>query len=394
MVAARPNFMKIAPFARELVRHRETVEHILVHTGQHYDEAMSDAFFRTLGIPQPDVHLGIGSGTHAEQVGRTMMAFEPILRERRPDWVVVVGDVNATCACAITARKECVRLAHIEAGLRSFDMEMPEEINRIITDRLSDALFTTDAIADGHLKAEGVPPERIARVGNIMIDSLEEHREAAARLDPNSICARRRLPGATHPLPPLEDGRWAVLTLHRPSNVDDPATLQPLAELFAKELAAEQPLIWPLHPRCLRQLEQIGLLDRLRRTPGLVLTHPLEYDAMLRLTMGARVALTDSGGLQEECCVWGVPFVALRWNTERPITLAEHGGTGLLAGNDPQRVREAYQQACRMPRAAHRPPLWDGHTAARIVERLLAWPASGGPASERNTPFIRENKGP
>ncbi len=370
VVGARPNFMKIAPLARELARFPDRFEPILVHTGQHYDATMSDSFFRDLNIPPPDVDLEIGSGSHAEQVGRTMIAFEKVLQERRPDWVIVVGDVNATCACSITAKKEHIRLAHIEAGLRSFDLDMPEEINRMVTDRLSDLLFTTDELADANLLKEGVPGERIKRVGNIMIDTLEQQRGRAAALDPNRIVVEQVLPGLCAPMPPLRDNAFAVLTLHRPSNVDNREIMHPLVEFLTQDVAAVMPLIWPVHPRTRKQLEAHDLWTELTRCPGLILTRPLGYHEMLRLTMGARVMLTDSGGLQEECCVLGTPCLTLRGNTERPVTQTEHGGVSVLVGNDVPRIRAEFRLAAGRPRAEHRPPLWDGRTAQRIVACL------------------------
>ena len=360
--------MKIAPFVHALGRQPDLFRHTLVHTGQHYDATMSAAFFQALSIPPADVELGIGSGTHAEQVGRAMIAFEPVLRARRPDWVVVVGDVNATCACAITAKKEQVKLAHVEAGLRSFDLAMPEEINRMVTDRLAELLFTTDALADANLRAEGTPEARIKRVGNIMIDTLEAQRAVAAALEPARIAAATRLPvPAPPPLPALRDDAFAVVTLHRPSNVDDRRVLAGLVDFLIDEVAAAMPLIWPVHPRCRRQLELQGLWPRVAASKSVVMTAPLDYHAMLRLNMGARVLLTDSGGLQEECCVLGTPCLTLRENTERPITLREHGGVSVLVGHDVARLRSAWQEALRQPRAVHRPPLWDGHAAERIV---------------------------
>jgi UDP-N-acetylglucosamine 2-epimerase (non-hydrolysing) len=371
VVGARPNFMKIAPFARQLARHPDRFEHVLVHTGQHYDAAMSDNFFQALNIPPPDVDLDIGSGTHAEQVGRTMIAFEKVVQERRPDWVVVVGDVNATCACAITAKKEHVQLAHIESGLRSFDLDMPEEINRMVTDRLADLLFTTDAMADDNLLKEGAAPERIRRVGNIMIDTLEAQRAMALKLTLADLCRAQALPGAPTPPPPLKDDRYVAVTLHRPSNVDDPDILGPLVGFLAGEVAPRIPVIWPVHPRTRKQLERFGLWETVRNTAGLVLTQPLGYHEMLRATLGARVMLTDSGGLQEECCVLGTPCLTLRWNTERPITLQEHGGAGVLVGNDIPKLHAAFRDAMARPRREHRPPLWDGRTAERIVACFL-----------------------
>jgi UDP-N-acetylglucosamine 2-epimerase (non-hydrolysing) len=360
--------MKIAPFARELARFPDRFESLLVHTGQHYDEALSAAFFRELGIPAPDIDLGIGSGSHAEQVGRTMIAFEKVVQERAPDWVVVVGDVNATCACAITAKKEHVKLAHIEAGLRSFDLDMPEEINRMVTDRLSDLLFTTDAMADANLRREGVPDDRIRRVGNIMIDTFEAQRERAVALDPQRIVERQPLEGvARGTLPVLADNAFAVMTLHRPSNVDARSALTAVVEVALGDIASRMPLVWPMHPRTRKQLEAFGLWSRLAAHPSVLLTPPLGYLDMLRLTLGARVMLTDSGGLQEECCVAGTPCVTLRRNTERPITLREHGGVSTLVGNDPARIRAAFLDAMAEPRTPQRPPLWDGHAAERMV---------------------------
>jgi len=367
VVGARPNFMKIAPFVRQLERFPDDFAHTLVHTGQHYDASMSESFFRDLKIPHPDVDLEIGSGSHAEQVGKTMIAFEKVVRDHRPDWIVVVGDVNATCACSITAKKEHIQLAHIESGLRSFDLDMPEEINRMVTDRLSDLLFTTDELADANLLKEGVPANRIKRVGNIMIDSLEEHRLAAAALHPDLFCAAQAIPGSLHPNPPLRDNRYSVITLHRPSNVDDKDILGELVAFLTTDVAPVLPLIWPLHPRTRKQLEGFGFWETLRNCPGVILTQPLGYHEMLRLTLGAKVMLTDSGGLQEECCVLGTPCLTLRKNTERPVTLREHGGASILVGNDIGTIRQEFRLAATLPRAQHRPPLWDGHTAERIV---------------------------
>lgn len=367
VVGARPNFMKIAPLVRELRRHQARFEHILVHTGQHYDIAMSGSFFRDLGIPQPDIDLGIGSGTHAEQVGRTMIAFESVVQRFTPDWVVVVGDVNATCACAITAKKEHRKLAHIEAGLRSFDLDMPEEINRMVTDRLADLLFTTDELADRNLRHEGVPEERIKRVGNIMIDTLDQQLPAARALAPAAFCRERSLRGRDKPVPGLEDDRFAVVTLHRPSNVDSPHALKDLTAFFTKEVSSALPLVWPVHPRTRKQLEAFGLWQSVLDCPGIIPTEPLGYHEMLRLTMGAQVMFTDSGGLQEECCVLGTPCLTLRRNTERPVTLREHGGASILVGNEIPVIRGAFRDILGHPRRMYRPPLWDGHTAERIV---------------------------
>lgn len=368
VVGARPNFMKVAPLCRAF-RSCPEVKHVLVHTGQHYDVRMSEQFFRELDIPQPDVNLGIGSGTHAEQVGRTMMAFEKVIDAERPDWVVVFGDVNATCACSICAKKQHVRCAHVEAGLRSRDMDMPEEVNRLVTDRLSDLLFTPDRLSDANLRAEGVQEERIRFVGNVMIDTLERERGKAAALDLDGIVREGRIDAAA-PAPRLADDGYVAVTLHRPSNVDRRETLVPAVRFLLDEVSRERPVVWAVHPRTRKALEAFGLWDALCADPNMVLVNPLGYHAMLRLNMGARLFLTDSGGLQEECCVLGTPCLTMRWNTERPVTLMEHGGASVLVGNDVEKVRAAYRAQVDAPRRASRPPLWDGHAAERIAAAL------------------------
>lgn len=365
--------MKVAPLCRALKAYPD-VEHVLVHTGQHYDVRMSERFFEELDIPLPDINLGIGSGTHAEQVGRTMIAFEKVVRDVRPDWVVVLGDVNATIACSITAKKEHVRCAHVEAGLRSGDMDMPEEINRIVTDRLCDLLLTPDRLSSANLRREGVVEDRIRFVGNIMIDTLERERGKAAALDIADIVRGNMIDGCAAKagsLPMLADGGYAAMTMHRPSNVDRREVLAPLIEFILGEVAAEMPVVWAMHPRAKKQLEAFGLWERVASNPGMILVDPLGYHAMLRLNMGARVMLTDSGGLQEECCVLGTPCLTMRWNTERPVTLAEHGGASELVGNDVGRLGEAYRRAMSAARKPTRPELWDGHAADRIAEAIV-----------------------
>jgi UDP-N-acetylglucosamine 2-epimerase (non-hydrolysing) len=374
VVGARPNFIKIAPFLRALKGEElkgESIESCLVHTGQHYDKRMSFAFFEEMDIPHPDIDLGVGSGSHAEQVGRTMMAFEAVVREFHPDWIVVVGDVNATCACSIVAKKEQVRLAHIEAGLRSFDLGMPEEINRMVADRLADMLFTTDEIASGNLRREGVPEEKICMVGNIMIDSLEASRDrAAALILENVVKAGRRLsPRELNGM--IMEGCYALMTLHRPSNVDRRDILSPLVNFLVNECAADAPVIWPVHPRTEERLRQFGLWDAVAAHPNIILMYPIGYIEMLRLNMSARLVLTDSGGLQEECCVLGTPCLTMRRNTERPMTLIEYGGVSELAGNSVDEIRPIYMKMKMRERKILRPPLWDGRTAPRIVEKLI-----------------------
>jgi len=369
VVGARPNFMKIAPFIEALHNTADAdTEHFLVHTGQHYDRNMSESFFEVLGIPHPDADLGVGSGSHAEQVGKTMMAFEPVLREWRPDWVVVVGDVNATCACALTARKEGVRVAHIEAGLRSFDDSMPEEINRIVTDRLSHLLFTTDELADANLLREGVDARSIRRVGNIMIDTLEKNRDRAQALNVQHIAGEHHVDEHASRDVSRLGGGFALMTLHRPSNVDRRETLEPLVNLFCERLSPRLPLVWSLHPRTRERLQRYGLWERVVESENILLLDPLSYIEMLKLNMEARILLTDSGGMQEECCVVGTPCITLRENTERPVTLEEHGGVSVLAGNNPEKIERFFGDMLDRGKRTFRPPLWDGRTSLRIAE--------------------------
>lgn len=369
VVGARPNFMKVAPFCRALKAYPE-VEHVLVHTGQHYDVRMSETFFRELGIPNPDINLEIGSGTHAEQVGKTMIAFEKVIKDEKPDWVVVLGDVNATIACSVTAKKEHVKCAHIEAGLRSRDMDMPEEINRLVTDRLSDLLFTPDRLSNANLKAEGVEDEKIKFVGNIMIDTLERERAKAEGIDLGDIVKENRIEEQSGEVQLKERGYVAV-TMHRPSNVDQKETLEPAIRFMLDEVAKDMPIVWAIHPRAIKQLKAFGLWDEVVKHPNMILLKPLGYHAMLRLNMGAKLFMTDSGGLQEECCVLGTPCLTMRWNTERPITLVENGGASQLVGNDVGKIREAYHAALSSERRPSRPELWDGKTAERIAEILV-----------------------
>lgn len=377
--------MKIAPLAVAVRDHNmkwphKPVQHVLVHSGQHYDPALSSRFFQELGIPDPDYHLEVGSGSHAYQVGTTMIAFETVLLKEKPDWVIVVGDVNATCACALTAKKHQFRVAHVEAGLRSNDWAMPEEVNRVVTDRLSDLLFTTCKFANANLAGEGVAAEKIKLVGNIMIDTLESQRLLAADRDPEQILRDNR--PADLPLPTdfrLDKNGFAVLTLHRPSNVDDPVTLSRNLELIL-ELGEELPIIFPVHPRTAGRFKEYGLWQRLTSGSRIIVVEPLGYLDLLALTSVARVVLTDSGGIQEECCIVGTPCLTLRANTERPVTLAENGGTNHLVGTDPARVKEVFHRVLGQARHPHRPSLWDGNTARRILEWLVAEtvvPASG-----------------
>lgn len=378
VVGARPNFMKVAPFCRALKKCKG-VKHILVHTGQHYDVKMSERFFKELGIPKPQVNLGIGSGTHAEQVGRTMIEFEKVLKKEKPDWVVVIGDVNATCACSITAKKEHIKVAHIEAGLRSRDMDMPEEINRLVTDRLSDLLLTPDRLSNANLMAEGVSTKKIKFVGNIMIDTLEHERAKAAKLSLDKIVrdnlideVKVKVKGEQWNVPHLVDGGYIGMTMHRPSNVDKKEVIKPMIDFIVDEVAKELPIIWAIHPRAKKRLEEFGLWKKVVACKNLILVDPLGYHAMLRLNMGAKMFMTDSGGLQEECCVLGTPCMTMRWNTERPITLQENGGASILVGNNIKKLRAAFRKEMKSKRTPSRPPLWDGKTAERIAKIITS----------------------
>ena len=355
VVGARPNLMKIAPLMDAWAR-RPGVEALLVHTGQHYDANMSELFFRELGIPEPDLNLEVGSASHAVQTAEIMRAFEPVVLEKRPDAVIVVGDVNSTIACGLVAVKLGVKLVYVEAGLRSFDRTMPEEINRVLVDAISDQLFCTEESGVRNLRHEGVPDQRIHLVGNVMIDTLLRHR---ARAD-----ASRALLDLG-----LEPRRYAVLTLHRPANVDDPGVLGRLLDALA-EIHRDLAIVFPVHPRTRQKLASFGLAGRLAALPGLRLVEPLGYLDFLKLMAEARLVLTDSGGIQEETTILGVPCLTLRENTERPVTVEQ--GTNRLVGRDPARILAAWR-AIRddAPAPARVPPLWDGRAAERIADVLL-----------------------
>ena len=367
--------MKIAPFVRAIEKYNyeneEKIQHILVHTGQHYDVRMSEAFFKALGIPDPDINLEIGSGSHAEQIGYTMIAFEKVLLEQKPDWVVVVGDVNATLSCSVVTKKLNIKLCHIEAGLRSGDMTMPEEINRLVTDRLSDLLLTPDTLSSKNLRKEGIPEEKIHFVGNIMIYTLEANREKSAHLQLDTIIKENLINGCPYPNRSPIDFGYLLMTLHRPSNVDPEEVFVPLIKFLLNEVTNDHLLIWPIHPRARKQLISLGFWRSVTNSPSLILLEPVGYHEMVRLNLGAKIMLTDSGGLQEECCVLGTPCLTLRWNTERPVTLRENGGASVLVGNNIDRIRKEYFHTLTLNRLPSRPDLWDGHTAERIVEKLV-----------------------
>lgn len=353
VVGARPNFMKVAPVLAAGRAHAE-VRQILVHTGQHYDAAMSDRFFADLGLPDPDEHLGVGAGTHAEQTARIMLGFEPVLERHRPDWVVVYGDVNSTVACALVAAKKGVPVSHVEAGLRSRDRGMPEELNRIVTDQLADLLLTPSRDADRNLEAEGIPSERIRFVGNVMVDTLLSLRDRAVALAMPARCG-------------VEAGHYVFVTLHRPSNVDHPAVLGGLLDGLAA-IAREVPVIFAVHPRTRQRMGEHNLVPR----AGTVqLRDPLGYLETISLVEGAAMVITDSGGLQEETTVLGVPCLTVRPNTERPVTITE--GTNRLVGSTTAEVIAGFEAVRGSGSAGpRRPEGWDGRAGERVMESLLA----------------------
>ncbi len=367
VVGARPNFMKIAPIQRALAAEAR-LRGCLVHTGQHYDEAMSDSFFADLGIAPPEVNLAVGSASHAAQTAEIMRRFEPVLDEVRPACIVVVGDVNSTLAAALVAAKKGVPVAHVEAGLRSFDRTMPEEVNRVLTDQLSDLLFTTERGALANLTREGIDPNRVHFVGNVMIDTLRANlgRAVPAAETIAALDGAARLPG---------DGRgYAVLTLHRPSNVDDPAALRALMATLM-EVARRLPIVFPAHPRTRARIAEAGLEPDLARS-AVLMTAPVPYLAMLGLMAEARAVLTDSGGIQEETTALGVPCFTLRTSTERPITIDE--GTNTMVGTDRARILAGIDDLLATGgKAGRSPDLWDGEAAGRIVA-VLAGTFAGG----------------
>jgi UDP-N-acetylglucosamine 2-epimerase (non-hydrolysing) len=355
VVGARPNLMKMAPLVDKMARHSE-IEQTLLHTGQHYDDNMSRIFFEELSLPEPDVYLGVGSCSHAWQTAQVMIGFEKICLDFEPRLVVVVGDVNSTLACAVTASKLWIPVAHVEAGLRSFDRRMPEEINRVVTDAVSDLLFTTSRDADENLRREGIDSARIHFVGNVMIDTLLQHRQRAAQSD---VLARLG----------LSPRGYALMTLHRPSNVDNRDTLEGILRAL-EAIQARLPLVFPIHPRTRKNLLSFGLSEQAAGMAGLVLTEPLGYLDFLCLMDHARLVLTDSGGIQEESTIVGVPCLTLRENTERPVTVTE--GTNEVIGSSPERIVEATMAILEgWGKEGRVPELWDGRAAERIVAVLL-----------------------
>lgn len=362
VVGARPNFMKIAPIAQEMKKF-PTIEHCLVHSGQHYDELLSGNFFSDLNLPTPNVNLQVGSGSQAQQTAEIMKRLEPVLLQYKPQMLLVVGDVNSTLAAALTAVKLRIPIAHIEAGLRSFDMAMPEEVNRKLTDAISDLLFVTEQSGVENLQREGVAAEKIFMVGNVMIDCLLQHRELATQSNIQDRLGMRKNGADYSP--------YGVLTLHRPSNVDDPKILRGILDAVSL-LAAEMPIFFPVHPRTQKNIESFGLRRYLSAgggNTGIVPLAPVGYLDFLALNDHSRLVLTDSGGVQEETTALGVPCLTLRENTERPATVED--GSNMVVGVNPERILEAGRLLLLNPaRSSRRPPLWDGQASVRIVNTI------------------------
>lgn len=375
VVGARPNFMKIAPILAAIRKYNKQgadpkLESILVHTGQHYDQAMSQSFFKDLGLPRPDLNLDVGSGSHAEQTGKIMMAFEKVLEQTLPEMVLVVGDINSTLAGTLAAKKMNIPVAHVEAGLRSRDMTMPEEINRKVTDAIADLLFTTDLGANANLKREGIPDHQIFFVGNVMIDTLLKHRERASR---SLVLETLGLKEAQQVKP------YGVLTLHRPSNVDCFDTLHEILQAV-KTLSDGIPIVFPCHPRTVSQIESFGLQSYFGKSNQIgnriVLVPPFGYLDFLQLHAHAKIVLTDSGGIQEEATILGVPCLTLRENTERPITILQ--GTNRLVGTRRDSILKGFEAAMKEAGGLGRvPEKWDGRAAERIVTVIAKWARSG-----------------
>jgi UDP-N-acetylglucosamine 2-epimerase (non-hydrolysing) len=356
VVGARPNFMKVAPIVAAMKKRPHAFQPLVVHTGQHYDAAMSDLFFQDLDLPQPDTHLGIGSGSHAAQTAAVMERFEPVVLQEKPDWVLVVGDVNSTIACALVCVKLGVKVAHVEAGLRSRDRSMPEEINRLLTDQIADLLFTPSQDADQNLLAEGIPRERIRFVGNVMIDSLQKNLKTARELRTKEELG-------------LTGVDYALLTLHRPSNVDLRESFERILSAL-EVIASKLPIVFPVHPRTRKTIAELGLSARVNSIKDLRIVDPLGYLDFLNLSSSARLVLTDSGGIQEETTALGIPCLTLRENTERPITVEM--GTNVIVGTDTTKIVTAATAALNgsAKKAARQPPLWDGRTSERILDAL------------------------
>jgi len=367
VAGARPNFMKIAPLVRAIKRHNEIIDHndiridfLLVHTGQHYDIQMSEVFFRDLGLPKPDINLEVGSASHAAQTAKIMTGFEEVCLAEKPDWTVVVGDVNSTMACTLVAAKLGIKVAHVEAGLRSFDRSMPEEINRLVTDALADLLLTPSVDADENLIREGIPREKIQRVGNVMIDTLIDNLDQARQMR-----ATERFG--------LKNHNYVFVTLHRPSNVDNEKSLTTIMGTLS-DLSNTMDVIFPVHPRTRKQLATFGILDKAKQSPRLIITDPMNYLDTICLVEKARFVITDSGGLQEETTYLKIPCLTVRPNTERPITIS-HGSNKLtsfetIKSDIDQILLNGHSRQCTIP------DLWDGNTGKRIISELIHFQAN------------------
>ncbi len=362
IVGARPNFMKIAPVIDAFKRLAPEVNVLLLHTGQHYDENMKTQFFQQLGIPEPDIDLEVGSGSHAQQTAEVMKRFEPVVDREHPDAIIVVGDVNSTIACALVAAKKMIPVVHIEAGLRSYDRQMPEEINRVLTDQISDRLYLTERSAAENLSLEGIPAERVFFAGNVMIDTLKKNVKNAQYFSDtlkqfgiNTV---------------IEEKNYSLVTMHRPSNVDDQAILKNLLQVIL-QTSKTLPVIFPVHPRTRGKISEFGL-DHLIENKNVHLLPPLGYMQLVGLMAQAKMVMTDSGGIQEETTALGVPCITLRENTERPITVEQ--GTNTIVGVDAQLILAAFNDVMEHGgKVGQQPELWDGHAAERIVEDLLPW---------------------
>lgn len=356
VVGARPNFMKVAPLYREFLKHKDEVKHLIVHTGQHYDEKMSKIFFDDLELPKPDIYLGVGSGTHSVQTAKIMVEFEKIIMDEKPDLIIVVGDVNSTLACAVVASKMLVPIVHVEAGLRSFDNTMPEEINRKVTDVLSDMLFITEKSGVENLKNEGINSNKVHLVGNVMIDSLVQYREKSKKSTLISELG-------------LEPKQYILVTLHRPSNVDQKENLEKILSIF-EGFNTNLPIVFPIHPRTQKNISALGLAERFKNLKNVKIIDPIGYLDFINLMDHASLILTDSGGIQEETTFLGVPCVTMRDNTERPITV-EVGSNYLIGLNVKEVVKTGNEILSGKIKAHHIPDLWDGKAAERIVKILI-----------------------
>lgn len=364
VVGARPNFMKMAPILRTFADNQPPIPAVLVHTGQHYDREMNDRLFEDLRLPHPDINLGVGSGSHAVQTAEVMKRFEPVVDDRKPSCILVVGDVNSTLACTLVGVKKGIPVVHVEAGLRSYDRAMPEEINRVLTDQVADLLYTTERSAADNLQREGIAEERIRFCGNVMIDSLQTNRQYA-RSPAETLTAEGRNPAVI-----AGAQGYGVVTMHRPSNVDHPEILGNLLGVL-REISADLPLVFALHPRTKSNIERFGL-SHLIDSSNMIMLPPQGYLEMLGLLSSARIVLTDSGGLQEETTALGVPCLTMRENTERPITVEQ--GTNTMVGRDTALIlSEARKVLSHQGKSGRVPELWDGHAAERIASDLAAW---------------------